>query len=156
MSRGQLNVALIWNGEVMADAVLSSARITVGTTSASTFVTPDLGLSESSKSFELFTAVGSANWRANLAPSMSGTVSCAGIEKTVEDCGSAATISGKDWGVINLDAAQQWQIFYRVVPPPPRVPRTIFDSMEILLPALALSVILHVVFLVVSYQLNTG
>ena len=150
--RGQLNIALIWDGEVMADAVADLAHLTIGTTSASSVVTPDLGLPET---YELFRRVG-PGWRINLLPSMSGTVSVNGTERNVTELGASASVSCKDWGVIDLDATGQWQIFYRVVPLPPRVPLMIFDSMQILLPALALSIILHVVFLVVSYQLDTG
>jgi hypothetical protein len=134
-----LRASLIWNGEVMEDLVLERpGKITLGQSKRSTFVVPKLGLPAE------FAIVrpGNRGYLLTLAPPMSGTICLDGKERAVADLvrssgaassgpaaddsgvqldGEPATfhatpISDRDWGVIQLDARGELQLFFQFVP----------------------------------------
>ena len=120
-----LRTALIWHDEVMNDVVVEKpTKITLGNTGKSTFVIPKLGLPEN------FAVVrpGNRGYLLTLGEHMRGTLCIDGEEKSVEDFvrrggegdgpgGFRATpISGKDWGVIDLDESGDYKLFFQFVP----------------------------------------
>jgi hypothetical protein len=120
-----LRVALIWHDEVMSDVVLEKPRpITLGSEGKSTFVVPDVGLPAN------FAVVrpGNRGYLLTLGERMRGTICVDGEEKEVSDFvhrnnegdgpgGFRATpISGKDWGVIDLDESGDYKLFFQFVP----------------------------------------
>ena len=123
MSRTALRTALIWNDEVMDDLVLDKPQsITIGQTGRTTFVVPDIGLPPS------FAIVrpGNRGYLLTLGEDMRGTICIDGKEKDVADFvrhgegdaggGFCATpISGRDWGVIDLDASGHYKLFFQFV-----------------------------------------
>jgi hypothetical protein len=165
VTRGvRLRAALIWHDEVMGDVVLDQpGTITLGESHHSTFTIPDVGLPEK------FPVVrpGNRGYLLTLGDKMRGRISIDGQEKDVADFvqrggdaeggGFRATpIGGRDWGVIELDDSGDTKLFFHFVPADPPLPTTLFAAFELLLPALAFSVFLHVVFIIVSYRLDTG
>lgn len=162
-SRGvRLRAALIWNSEVMGDVVLDRPeKITVGDSHKATFTIADLGLPDN------FAIVrpGNRGYLLTLSEQMRGRISIDGQEQDVADFvrrdsgahGFRATpIGGRDWGVIDLDASGETKLYFHFVPADPPLPVVMMAAMELLLPALAFSVVLHLAFIIVSYQLNTG
>ena len=164
-SRGvRLRASLIWQDEVMGDVVLDRpGSITLGESHKSTFTVPDVGLPDR------FAVVrpGNRGYMLTLGEGMRGRISIDGREQDVaefvrggdgsEGSGFRATpIGGRDWGVVELDRSGDVKLFFHFVPADPPLPVAMFAALELLLPALAFSVILHVVFIVVSYQLDTG
>jgi hypothetical protein len=121
-----LRTALIWHDEVMDDVVSEKPiAITIGSTGKPTFVVPDLGLPK------LFAIVrpGNRGYLLTLADTMGGTICIDGEEKDVADFvkrgggggegpgGFHATpISGRDWGVIDLDPSGVYKLFFQFVP----------------------------------------
>jgi hypothetical protein len=121
-----LRTALIWHDEVMSDIVLEKpSRITLGASGKATFVVPEIGLPPE------FSIVqpGNRGYLLTLGEHMRGTICIDGEEKSVEDFvqrggegGSpaggfrATAISGKDWGVIDLDASGEYKLFFQFVP----------------------------------------
>lgn len=116
-----LRTALIWNDEVMGDVVSTKpTKITVGATKKSTFVIPDLGLPAT------FAIVrpGRRGYLLTLGENMRGTVCIEGVQRDVHelvtrgaDGGFHATpISGRDWGVIELDETGVYKLFFQFVP----------------------------------------
>jgi hypothetical protein len=158
----RLRAALIWHDEVMGDVVLDSpGKITLGDSPKSTFTIPDIGLPDR------FAVVrpGNRGYLLTLSDQMRGRICVDGQEKDVSDFvgrggdagGFRATpIGGRDWGVIDLDASGDTKLFFHFVPADPPLPTTMLTALELFLPALAFSVVLHLAFIVVSYQLNTG
>lgn len=119
-----LRTALIWHDEVMSDVVSEKPRkITLGATGKATFVVPDLGLPAD------FAIVrpGNRGYLLTLGEKMRGTICIDGQEKDVADFvrrggegdgpgGFRATpISGKDWGVIELDDSGHHKLFFQFV-----------------------------------------
>ncbi len=125
MSTVALRTALIWHDEVMEDVVLEKPRaITLGASGKATFVVPDVGLPAD------FAVVrpGNRGYLLTLGERMRGTICIDGEEKDVAEFvrrggegdgpgGFRATpISGKDWGVIELDESGDYKLFFQFVP----------------------------------------
>jgi len=116
-----LRAALIWHDEVMEDVVLAKPRrITLGQSGKSTFVVPEIGLPPK------FAIVrpGNRGYLLTLGEHMRGTICVDGREKDVaelvrKEAGSggfcATAISGRDWGVIELDESGHHKIFFQFV-----------------------------------------
>src|SRR5687768_7209766 len=119
-----LRTSLIWHDEVMQDLVAEApTKITLGRTGKSTFVVPDLGLP---KNFAIVRP-GNRGYLLTLGERMSGTICLDGKEQSVSDFvrkgdgamqgGFRATpISGRDWGVIELDETGTLKLFFQFVP----------------------------------------
>jgi len=120
-----LRTSLIWHDEVMEDVVLDKPRpITLGQTGNTTFVVPELGLPPR------FAIVrpGNRGYLLTLGEHMRGTICIDGKEKDVAefvergegDGGGggfrATSISGRDWGVIDLDPSGHYKLFFQFVP----------------------------------------
>lgn len=121
MSGVALRTALIWHDEVMSDVVVEKpTKITLGATGKATFVVPDVGLPES------FAIVrpGKRGYLLTLGAGMRGTICIDGeqreVAEFVRDEGDgefrATSISGRDWGVIELDASGETKLFFQFVP----------------------------------------
>jgi outer membrane biosynthesis protein TonB len=123
-----LRASLIWRDEVMEDLVLEQpTTVTVGTRGR--FVVPDLGLP---KSFAIVRP-GNRGYLLTLGERMRGTICIDGKEQQVADFvrtghggGSggfrATPISGRDWGVIDLDESGEFKLFFQFVPLDERPP----------------------------------
>ncbi len=117
-----LRTALIWHDEVMEDLVLDKPRrVTIGQSGKSTFVVPEVGLPPK------FAIVrpGNRGYLLTLGERMRGTICVGGEEKDVAELvrreggggGFCATaISGRDWGVIDLDESGHYKLFFQFVP----------------------------------------
>ena len=120
-----LRTALIWHDEVMNDVVAEKrTKITLGSSGKSTFVIPKLGLPDN------FAIVrpGNRGYLLTLGEHMRGTLCIDGEQKDVAEFvrrggegdgpgGFRATpISGKDWGVIDLDESGDYKLFFQFVP----------------------------------------
>ncbi len=125
MSTVALRTALIWNDEVMDDVVIENpTKITVGASGKPTFIVPDIGLPPG------FAIVrpGNRGYLLTLGERMRGTICIDGQQKDVRDFvqrggdgdgqgGFRATpISGRDWGVVDLDESAQYKLFFQFVP----------------------------------------
>jgi hypothetical protein len=157
---GRLRAALIWHDEVMHDVVLEKpGPVTLGADGKSTFVTPDLGLPAG---FAIIRP-GSRGYLLTLGDQMRGTISVGGEEQSVaEFVGksstngfSATAIGERDWGVIDLDETGTHKLFFQFVPYEARLPLAVL-ALELLLPALAFSVILHSILLAITYKFESG
>jgi hypothetical protein len=105
----------------MEDLVLDKPRkITIGRTGRDTFVIPDIGLP---KKFAIVRP-GKRGYLLTLGEHMQGTICVGGEEKDVaelvrreaESGGFCATsISGRDWGVIDLDESGHFKVFFQFV-----------------------------------------
>jgi hypothetical protein len=125
-----LRTALIWHDEVMDDVVIEKpTRITVGHVGKPTFIVPDIGLP---KSFAIVRP-GNRGYLLTLGERMRGTICIDGEQKdvaefvrnggAVEPGGFRATpISGRDWGVIELDDSGAYKLFFQFVPIDEAVP----------------------------------
>jgi hypothetical protein len=151
-----LRAALIWHDEVMHDLVLDEpGPITLGADGKTTFVVPDLGLPPG---FQIIRP-GSRGYLLTLGEKMRGTISVAGEEHSVsefvgrsETNGFAATaIGGKDWGVVDLDETGIHKLYFQFVPYEAPLPLAVL-ALELLMPALAFSVLLHAILLAVTYR----
>jgi hypothetical protein len=116
-----LRTALIWHDEVMDDVVSHKpTKITVGSAGGTTFTVPNIGLP---KDFAVVRP-GNRGYLLTLGERMRGTICLDGDQKDVQDfvrtsaeAGFAATpISGKDWGVIDLDESGDYKLFFQFVP----------------------------------------
>lgn len=119
-----LRTSLIWRDEVMEDVVLEKpAAVTIGHAGKPTFTVPNIGLPAA------FAIVrpGNRGYLLTLGEHMRGTICLDGKETRVEDFvtrgdgelvgGFRATpISGKDWGVIDLDESGDFKLFFQFVP----------------------------------------
>jgi len=165
----QLRTSLVWNGEVMADHVLTApGAVTLGATGKSTFVIPDLSLPGD---FAIIRP-GNRGYLLTLGDRMRGTISIDGRKRDVADfvrrggeggddtgaSGSfrATPIGGRDWGVIDLDESGRYQLFFQFVPMDAPLPTRSSTSWELLIPALAFSLILHSVLVFVTYHFDEG
>lgn len=125
MSTVALRTALIWHDEVMHDVVIDKPRaITLGAEGKSTFVVPNVGLPAN------FAIVrpGNRGYLLTLGERMRGTICIDGEEKDVADFVRrggegdgpgdfrATPISGKDWGVVELDESGHYKLFFQFVP----------------------------------------
>jgi hypothetical protein len=117
-----LRTSLIWHDEVMKDLVAEApTKITLGRAGNSTFVVPDLGLP---KNFAIVRP-GNRGYLLTLGERMKGTICIDGRQQNVEEFvrrndkvgGFCATpISGRDWGVIDLDEDGTCKLFFQFVP----------------------------------------
>jgi hypothetical protein len=120
-----LRTALIWHDEVMDDVVVHKpTNITVGSEGGTTFTVPNVGLP---KNFAVVRP-GNRGYLLTLGERMRGTICIDGESKDVGDFvrrggegggpgGFRATpISGKDWGVIDLDESGDYKLFFQFVP----------------------------------------
>jgi hypothetical protein len=120
-----LRTALIWHDDVMDDVVSHKpAKITIGDAGGTTFTVPNVGLP---KDFAIVRP-GNRGYLLTLGEKMRGTICIDGDEKPVDDFvrrggegegpgGFRATpISGKDWGVIELDESGDYKLFFQFVP----------------------------------------
>lgn len=119
-----LRTALIWHDEVMSDVVVEKpTKITLGKAGKATFIVPDVGLPAG------FAIVrpGNRGYLLTLGERMRGKICLDGEEQDVEDFvrsgggekqgGFRATpISGRDWGVIDLDETGTLKLFFQFVP----------------------------------------
>ncbi|HLL20923.1 MAG TPA: AgmX/PglI C-terminal domain-containing protein [Kofleriaceae bacterium] len=116
-----LRTALVWHDEVMSDVVVEKpTKITLGKSGKSTFVVPDIGLPAG------FAIVrpGNRGYLLTLGERMRGTICLDGQEQDVAafvrsdaQGGFRATpISGRDWGVIELDETGTVKLFFQFVP----------------------------------------
>ena len=120
-----LRTTLIWHGEVMEDLVSDQpVPITLGATGQTTFTIPELGLPQG------FAIVrpGNRGYLLTLGDKMRGTICIDGEQKDVSEFvqrggegegpgGFRATpISGRDWGVVDLDDTGEFQLFFQFVP----------------------------------------
>ena len=153
---GRLRAALIWHDEVMHDLVLDEpGPITLGADGTTTFVVPELGLPPG---FQIIRP-GSRGYLLTLGEKMRGTISVAGEEHAVSEFvgksntnGFAATaIGGKDWGVVDLDESGIHKLYFQFVPFESPLPLSVL-ALELLMPALAFSVLLHAILLAVTYR----
>ena len=125
MSTVALRAALIWNDEVMDDVVIRKpTKITIGSVGKPTFIVPDVGLP---KKFAVVRP-GNRGYLLTLGERMRGTICLDGENKDVAEFvrrggegegpgGFRATpISGKDWGVVDLDESGQYKLFFQFVP----------------------------------------
>lgn len=163
----QLRVALVWRGEVMADHCQAvPAPITLGASAKSTFVIPDVSLPPD---FAIIRP-GNRGYLLTLSAGMRGTIHIDGQQREVYDfvrrggeggadvegkAGEfrATPVGARDWGVIDLDESGHHQIFFQFVPIDAPLVRDRL-RLELLLPALAFSLLLHAVMLLVTYQFD--
>jgi hypothetical protein len=119
-----LRTSLIWHDEVMDDLVIDRPKkITLGRTGSSTFTVPDIGLP---KNFAIVRP-GKRGYLLTLGERMRGTICVDGEQRDVGEfvargegqrVGSfcATPISGRDWGVIDLDESGHYKLFFQFVP----------------------------------------
>ncbi len=122
MTTVALRTALIWHDEVMDDVVVHKpTKITVGSAGKTTFTVPNIGLP---KQFAIVRP-GNSGYLLTLGERMRGTICLDGEQRDVADYvqsnaergGFAATpISGRDWGVIDLDESGDYKLFFQFVP----------------------------------------
>lgn len=160
----QLQVAHVWRDEVMAHKVLlEPAPVTLGDGKEATFTVPQLGVPGD---VAILTPA-EAGYVLSLSSGMAGRLSVTGKETDVAELlgggegspgGSAEVpVSAGDWGVIELDDTGEHSLFFRfVAPEPPLPPPPRWRDSELLLPAVAFALILHTVFLAVSFSLHEG
>lgn len=122
MATVALRMSHVWNGEVMEDRVFNvPSAITLGTSGQSTFTVPVANLPQD------FAIVrpGNRGYLLTLGANMRGTICVDGIEQPVDefvrkgaggDSFHATPISGRDWGVIDLDDQGRHRIFFQFVP----------------------------------------
>ena len=159
-ARFRLRVAQVWHDEVMADRVYwVPTKVTLGTTKDCTFTIADVGLPERFS----FLEPGKSVYMLTLGADMGGRICLAGDEMDVAEFldkqGGGVTsgdvhttpIRPGDWGVIELDSSGEQNVFFQFVAeePPLQPPR--WRDAELLLPAIAFSLILHTVILAVLY-----
>jgi len=126
-----LRTSLIWNDEVMGDVMSERPEtITIGPHGGSTFITPELGLP---RDFAIVRP-GRAGHILALAEHMRGTICVGGVEHDVATLvrggetpgfnatdapaqpGLAIALGGLDWGIVELDAAGRYKLFFQLGP----------------------------------------
>jgi hypothetical protein len=151
----KLRVALVWNGEMMADHLAATpGAVTLGTTTGATFVVPALPVPDG---FAVIRAEGDG-WAVALAGGLGGTVHGGGELRELRADAAAVTlvpIRSGDWGVISLDAATGLELFFQFVAGEPPLPRS-RSRLDLLTPALAFALLLHGIMLLVSYSFDEG
>jgi hypothetical protein len=157
----EIRASLIWCDEVMADLIVRGRQaVTLGSSTKCSFVVPDLGLP---RDFAIIRR-GQRGFVLTLSAAMRGTLCLDGAVQNVGDFvasrgasdpvgeqGFRATpISGRDWGLIELDDTGTFKLFFQFVDAPDPLPKS-RTAMELLLPALAFSAVLHLILLLVVY-----
>lgn len=123
MTTVALRTSLIWHDEVMDDVVVHKpTKITVGNQGKPTFIVPNIGLP---KDFAIVRP-GNRGYLLTLGERMRGTICLDGerkdvaelVRRSAESAGgfTATPISGKDWGVIELDETGDYKLFFQFVP----------------------------------------
>ena len=124
MSTVALRTSLIWHDEVMDDLVIDRPKkVTLGRTGSATFTVPEVGLP---KNFAIVRP-GKRGYLLTLGERMRGTICIDGEQRDVAEFvargagqrvgGFCATpISGRDWGVIDLDESGHYKLFFQFVP----------------------------------------
>jgi hypothetical protein len=158
--RQRLRVSLVWHDEVMSDTVLAApGKVTLGGDQRATIVIPDIGLPPR------FAIVSKrrGGYLLTLGDRMAGRLCLGGIEHEValwvrDDASEgyrATTIGGRDWGVIDLDGSGEYRLFFQFVaddrPLPPPAPMA---GSELVRPALAFSVLLHLILVAATFGLR--
>lgn len=154
MSKLVARAALIWGDEVLGEVVIDAGgAVTLGQGAKCTFVVPELGLPQR---FAILRGTRNG-YVLTLGPRMRGTYCASGVVKSVEELGEARgaefraePLAARDWGVIELDERGELRIFYQLSEAQPALPKT-RTALELLLPALAFSAVLHLLFLLVVY-----
>lgn len=158
-----LRVALIWRGEVMADRVCGHEPVTLGASPTSTFVIPDLSLPAE---FAILRP-GNRGYLLTLAASMRGTICVDGTQRDVHEfvrrggeggdgaAGDfrATPVGPRDWGVIDLDESGHHQLYFQFAPVEQPLPGAGLHP-GLLIPALAFSLLLHMILLFATYQFD--
>jgi hypothetical protein len=156
----RLRVTLIWRDEVMSDTVLDGpGKVTLGGDQRATIVIPDLGLPPR------FALVKKrrGGYLLTLGDRMAGRISLGGVEHEValwvrDDASEgfrATTISGRDWGVIDLDGSGDYRLFFQFVEgDAPLPPSRVLRDDDLILPAFAFAIVLFLILIGVSYQLR--
>ena len=158
-----LRAALIWRGEVMGDTTTVARPITLGASSSSTFVIPDLSLPAE---FAIIRP-GNRGYLLTLSAGMGGTICIDGQKRDVHEfvrrggeggdgaAGEfrATPIGARDWGVIDLDASGHYQLFFQFVPMEQPIGFGPI-ALGLLLPALAFSLLLHTVLVLATFQFD--
>jgi hypothetical protein len=158
-----LRAALIWRGEVMGDRTCVAQPITLGASSASTFVIPDLSLPAE---FAIIRP-GNRGYLLTLSAGMRGTICIEGEKRDVYEfvrrggeggdgaAGEfrATPIGPRDWGVIDLDESGHYQLFFQFVPAEQPIGLGPI-ALGLLLPALAFSLVLHTIIVLATFQFD--
>ena len=167
-----LRVAHVWLDEVMDDHVLvEPGAVTIGNQKTSTLVLPPLGLPDDFAIIEAETSDAGTSYVLTLKQTMSGRMQIDGKEMDVAefmDKGSGVgdrgidgsfrktTISSGDWGVIELDGEGTHNLFFQFVKDSVLPTSQKMRHSELVAPALAFSMIMHLVLLTITYQLYDG
>ena len=158
-----LRAALIWRGEVMGDRTCVAQPITLGASSASTFLIPDLSLPAE---FAIIRP-GNRGYLLTLSAGMRGTICIEGEKREVYEfvrrggeggdgaAGEfrATPIGPRDWGVIDLDESGHYQLFFQFVPAEQPIGLGPI-ALGLLLPALAFSLVLHTIIVLATFQFD--
>jgi hypothetical protein len=154
-----LQVSHIWRDEVMENMLFTEeSPVTLGTTSLSTFVTPDMGLPAD---FALFRP-GARGYVMTLGAGMDGdlqlnqkkqkvTEFVGGVSSDMAEPGGfrGTAIAPGDFGVIKLSGEHEHSIFFQFVKPAPLLPKgRLVRDPELLLPAFAFAAVLIGFFLI--------
>ena len=144
-----LQVSHIWRDEVMSNVLFQEeSQVTLGTTSVSTFVTPDMGLPAD---FAIFRP-GARGYVMTLGAGMGGDLQLSskkqkvsefvgGVSSDMSEPGGfrGTAIGPGDFGVIKLSGEHEHSIFFQFVKPAPLLPKgQLVRDPELLLPAFAL------------------
>lgn len=163
-----LRIAHVWHDEVMADRVLiEPGAVTIGNSKHSTFTVPALGLPDDFTVID----VDGGDYVLHLKQTMAGRMKVGGQEMEVSEFmekGSGADDRGVDgsfratrvgpgdWGVIELDGQGEHNLFFQFVKDAGLPKAKTWRDHELFVPALAFSMILHMVLLAIAYQLYEG
>jgi hypothetical protein len=152
----RLRACHTWHNEVISDVVMDKPRaIKLGDAEDATFVTPDLDLP---LDFAIIRP-GNRGYLLTLGEYMTGTICLDGSERDIGEfvrrggegevsTGFRATPIGPgDWGLISLDAAGDHKIFFQFVAAERPLAKRNWSVPELIPPAIAFSVLLHVALL---------
>jgi len=104
--RKSLRVALVWHGTVMAERIIRSGDVSIGSHKSATFHAPTP--TDLSKHTLINVSSGSAT--ISLAPGMGGVVTVGGTERSLSD-GESFTVSAGDYGIVatgDISVFFQW------------------------------------------------
>jgi hypothetical protein len=148
--RSRLRVALVWQGEMMADHVAGAASppITLGSAASSTFVVPVLAVPDG---HEILRRDGDG-WSLALTAGLGGSVHTGGELRDVAawTAGGRVQLGARDWGVLELGGDAGLQLFFQFVDEEAPLPRS-RSRWDLLTPALAFALLLHAVLLLATY-----
>jgi TonB family protein len=153
MGRSLLRVALVWQGEMMADHVASGAAtaVTLGTSPRSTFVVPVLDVPDG---FAVLRREGE-QWMLAITGGIGGQVHVDGALREVAELAvQLVPLGARDWGVLELGSGGL-QLFFQFVEDDAPLPRS-RSNWDLLTPALAFALLLHAILLVTTYVFDDG